>query len=96
MLQVEDGQQIAAQEVNRRRSISEFWRGVEDLSPLRLAQETPVFWVFFARSQKLIEASHAPGGMFITVDKQTGHVWTQQEIETYYAPVAGQSERIAA
>ncbi len=97
MMKVEDAQQIASQEVEHLHQISKFWQQVEDLSEVRLARETADFWVFFARSQKLIDASHAPGGLFVTVDKQTGHVWSRDEIEAYYAQRAtGEPQKIAA
>lgn len=96
-MKVEAAQKIAAQEVERRRQTSEFWQHVEDLSEARLANETADFWVFFARSQKLIDASHAPGGMFVTVDKQTGRIWSREEIGDYYARRASsESQKIAA
>ncbi|HEX4947471.1 MAG TPA: hypothetical protein VFZ34_12440 [Blastocatellia bacterium] len=97
MKKLEDAQQIAAQEVERRRQTSEFWQQVEDLSEARLANETADFWVFFARSQNLIDASHAPGGMFVAVDKQTGRIWSREEIGDYYAQRASsESQKIAA
>ena len=97
MLRIEDAQQMASQEVDRRRQTSEFWRQVEDLAALRLTKETPEFWVFFTESQQLIDASHAPGGMHVTVDKQTGHIWTRAEIEVYYSQRATSApQKIAA
>ncbi len=97
MMKVEDAQQIATQEVERRHQTSNFWQQVEDLSEARLVRETADFWVFFARSQTLIDASHAPGGMFVTVDKHTGRIWIPEEIEAYYAQLAARTpQKIAA
>lgn len=84
---MQDAQQIASQEVERRRQTSEFWREVTDLKIPRLTNETLDFWVFFAESQQLIDASHVPGGMHLTVDKQTGRIWTRLEIRSYYETV---------
>jgi hypothetical protein len=96
-MRIEDAQQIASHEVDHRRQASQFWQKVEDLEGVRLTKETQEFWVFFARSQKLIEASHAPGGMHVTVDKETGHIWTPAEIEAYYLRRAEQlPQQIAA
>lgn len=83
-MQVEEAQFLAVNELAHRRETSVFWRNVKDLSEPHVVQETSEFWVFFARSESLAEASHAPGGMFITVDKQTGRIWNRDEIEAYY------------
>ena len=97
MMQFEEANQLAAQEVERRRRTSAFWYPVDDLGEVQLTEETPEFWVFFARSEKLIQASHAPGGMHVTVDKQSGHIWTRQEIQSYYeARAASSRQKIAA
>ena len=70
---------------------------VDDLAEVQLTEEMPEFWVFFARSEKLIQASHAPGGMHVTVDKQSGHIWTRTEIQSYYeARAASSRQKIAA
>jgi hypothetical protein len=96
MIGIEEAQQIAAREVERRQQTSAFWHQVDDLSAVRLDDETPEFWIFFARSQQLIDASHAPGGMCVTVDKQTGRIWTPAEIEAYYEARAAARQPIAA
>lgn len=95
-MQMQDAQQIASQEVELRRQTSEFWRQVTDLEVPRLTNETLDFWVFFAGSQQLIDASHAPGGMHITVDKQTGRIWTRPEIRSYYEAHTASSRQLLA
>ncbi len=96
-MQVDEAKQLATQEVDRRHRTSEFWQQVDDLAEVQLTEEMPEFWVFFARSEKLIQASHAPGGMHVTVDKQSGHIWTRTEIQSYYeARAASSRQKIAA
>ena len=96
MIDFETAQQNAEQEIQRIQQTSAFW-GVYQLGPLRLARETDVTWVFFRGSRELIEQSHAPGGLFITVDKQTGRIWSQEEIEAYYTQRAtAEPQKIAA
>lgn len=97
MIKLEEASKIATQEVERRHQTSAFWSQVDDLSAVQFSDETPEFWVFFARSEKLIDASHAPGGMHVTVDKQTGRIWTRAEIEAYYTQrAASKPQKIAA
>ncbi len=97
MLKLEEAYKNATQEVERRQRTSAFWYQVDDLSAVQFSDETPEFWVFFARSEKLIDASHAPGGMHVTVDKQTGRIWSRDEIEAYYTQrAASEPHKIAA
>ena len=95
-MQVQDAQLLAADELKRRCETSEFWRKVDDLSELLLANETPDFRVFFSGSRKLAEASHVPGGMYIAVDKYTGRIWTREDIQAYYTQRTENHQPIAA
>lgn len=96
MIDFETAQQNAEQEFQRIQQTSAFW-GAYQLGPLRLASETDVTWVFFRGSRALIEQDHAPGGLFITVDKETGRIWTREEIEAYYTQrAAPEPHKIAA
>ena len=96
MIDFATAQQNAEQEIQRIQQTSAFW-GTYQLEPLRLAKETDVTWVFFRGSRELLEQAHAPGGLFVTVDKQTGRIWTQEEIEAYYTQLAAVApQKIAA
>lgn len=52
--------------------------------PLRLQSETERFWVFSAGSDQLQAAGFVPGAVRVSVDKEDGHVWSEQELERFY------------
>ena len=84
MISLETAQSIAGQELKRRIEQSAFWSRYEMQPPI-LSRENERFWLFFSRSEELIEEGHAPGGLFIPVEKETGRVLTNEETERYYA-----------
>jgi hypothetical protein len=52
--------------------------------PLRLLSETERFWVFSASSEQLQTEDVVPGAIRVSVDKEDGHVWSDQELEHFY------------
>jgi hypothetical protein len=52
--------------------------------PLRLQSETERFWVFSAGSDQLQAEGFVPGAVRVSVDKEDGHVWSEQELERFY------------
>lgn len=90
-LSYEQGRQIADEYLREKIRQSDLWSRYQFDSP-RLHAENPVFWSFFAGSAELIEEGHAPGGLFASVDKQTGRIWTMDEVEQYYAAAVRQSQ----
>lgn len=95
MIDLNIAQQNAAREIQRIQQTSGFW-GTYELGKLHLARESEVFWVFFAGSRELVEQAHTPRGLFVTVDKASGRIWTRDEIEAYYMKVAEKRQPIAA
>jgi hypothetical protein len=52
--------------------------------PLRLQSETEGFWVFSAGSDQLQAEGFVPGAIRVSIDKEDGHVWSDQELERFY------------
>jgi hypothetical protein len=96
-LSYEQGRQIADEYLREKIQHSDLWSRYQFGSP-QLHGENPFFWSFFAGSADLIEEGHAPGGLFAFVDKQTGRIWTMDEVEQYYAAAArrAQPDSVAA
>jgi hypothetical protein len=90
-LSYEQGRQIAEEYLREKMQHSDLWSRYQ-FSDTYLHAENPFFWSFFAGSADLIEEGHAPGGLFAFVDKQTGRIWTMDEVEQYYATAARQAQ----
>jgi hypothetical protein len=90
-LSYEQGRQIADDYLREKIRQSDFWSRYQ-FGNTYLHKENPLFWSFFAGSADLIEAGHAPGGLFAFVDKQTGRIWTMDEVEQYYAAALRQTQ----
>jgi hypothetical protein len=50
------------------------------LGPIFFRGERPLYWVFAAMSEKLLNEERIPGLRFVHVDKLDGHVWTEEEL----------------
>ena len=90
-LSYEQGRQIADEYLREKIQQSDLWSRYQ-FGSTRLHTENALFWSFFAGSADLIAEGHAPGGLFAFVDKQTGRIWTMDEVEQYYAAAARQAQ----
>lgn len=55
-----------------------------DFGPVEYVREGPRWWIFVAGSEQLQEEGRIPGALFAYVDKRSGHVWEQSEMEQLY------------
>ena len=57
-----------------------FQRHPDDtLGPVGFVGERPEVWVFGARSEQLGAMGMIPGGLWVSVDKLDGHIWTRED-----------------
>lgn len=74
--------EIARREINRligdSAELSRFCFG--DVGFLR---ENEMMWTFAAGSEQLIEQGYVPGAVIVSVDKNDGHIWSREEMESY-------------
>ncbi len=55
-------------------------------------RETDAYWLFWAISPEAFEAGLMPNFVSAAIDKQDGHVWTDEEFDRYYAQPASLSQ----
>jgi hypothetical protein len=67
-------------EVRKKPSFASF----SDFSAVELTKENEMFWTFFSGSESLGDAGHIPGGIFVHVCKEDGHILSQEEEAQYY------------
>ena len=91
---LEQAQKIAALEVERRKNTPRL--AGYDFSPTALLWDEPLTWTFVSGSQKLHEEGCVPGAFFVMVDKQDGHIWSDDEVEQYYTALAAQRTQASA
>lgn len=92
MISLEKARDIAFAETARIAAQRKF-AGLEIL-PSRLFRENRVHWVFGAPIPKLQEEGWAPGAIMVTVDKHDGHIWTDEDFDSYAKSI--QSEKLIA
>lgn len=65
-----------------------------------MQSENDLFWTFLAGSAELMDEGIVPGAVYACVDKQTGRVWTKEEVIRFYENQAAarqsQPESVAA
>ena len=55
-----------------------------DVEEVRLDRESEWVWTFVADIPKLINEGWIPGAITVFVDKNDGHVWTEQEQASFH------------
>jgi hypothetical protein len=55
---------------------------------IKLKNENERFWTFSTSSDELFEQGFVPGALYVCVDKEDGHVLTDEEIESFYQDIA--------
>ena len=50
-------------------------------TPVGWQRETDFYWVFAAACPELMRQGFVPGAVFACIDKQDGHVWSDEEFE---------------
>jgi len=91
MITLEVAQQIAQVEVESRRSTPRLSK--YEFGPLVLESEGDVYWKFVCASEQMQDEGYIPGAIFVRVDKQDGHVWSEQETEQYYEVMAARLQQ---
>jgi hypothetical protein len=88
-LSYKQGLRIAEQFIRKKAERSSFSK--YEFGRVSLHAENPRFWTFFCGSEQLLAEGHVPGGLFACVDKESGRIWTMDEVEEYYAAVAARA-----
>lgn len=80
-------QEIAEQEI--RRLVAESPKLSQyEFGALYLRRDEQPFWTFGAASEQLMDEGVAPGAIFVSIDKQDGHIWGDEEVTHYYEQIA--------
>lgn len=89
-------QEIAEQEIRRIVAASPKLSRYE-FGAIYLRRDEQPFWTFGAASEQLMDEGVAPGAIFISIDKKDGHIWSDEEIGSYYERIAATAQqRLAA
>lgn len=84
---------IAERRIAERIAASDTWSQFS-FEPVRFIPErtTEAYWLFWALSADALEAGMAPNFVSAAIDKQDGHVWTDEEFDRYYAQPVTRSQ----
>jgi hypothetical protein len=55
-----------------------------EVEEVHLERENELFWTFDADIPKLIKEGWIPSAITVLIDKKDGHVWTEQEQNTFH------------
>lgn len=88
-------EKIAAQELRRLVTDSPQLGQYEFGEPY-LRREEPSFWTFGMASQQLMDEGYAPGALFVSIGKQDGHIWSDEEVTQYYEQLSAVRRQQAA
>lgn len=90
---------IAERHIKKQIADSEFLSR-HQFGEVGLQSENERFWTFLRGSSQLFDQGIVPGAVYACVDKEDGHVWSDENVEQFYlqktAPRQTQQGLIAA
>ena len=99
-MNVEQALQLAEQDIRTRILASKEWQQYR-FDPVQFRSEYEHCWVFIARSEDMAAEGYTPAAIFVYIDKQDGHSWSEAEVVDYFYATSApenirQREQLAA